>query len=705
MVNAPILAYPDTNKEFILTTDASGQALGYILSQKDNEENERVIAYGGRALRKSERNYPITELEGLAIVEGIKAYHPYIANSHFTIVTDHMALKYLMNVKADTGRIARWALALQGYDYTVIHRKGVANTNADALSRREYDPEKEVETKADTPPFIDMLPVETVRTVFDYDTDEPNKEGYIDPAVKATVTIASLIGGSIGEAQKECKEVGPMYDYLSNNDLPDDDKLARMIVLESDQYGIRDGTLYHIFSPRTKGVLKMDKMINQLVVPVTLRPQILSEYHDSLVGGGHQGFDRTYHAIKSKYYWKGMYAQVDSYVRTCKQCQLSKRSHNSRPAPLHPMPVAAIFQRWHMDFLGPLKKAEGGEQYILLVVDSFSRWCEAFALKDQDATTVATILYEQIFTRYGAPRELISDRGANFMSKLVMALCKLFEVKRHHTSAYHPQTNAACERMNSTIGQALRVYVKDDQSDWPSMLPGIMMAYRMTPAMRSTEFSPYFLVFGREMLTPIDTEMIPPADVPNTHAQHLKQIVENLRLATTLAKENVKHNIERNRKAYDATAKDPDFKIGQTVLLYTPHVQKGLSAKLQIKWKGPYYIVECCQNHTYSLRHANTHVLMKTVVHANRLKPFNESDNAQREEIVDEGDYSEEADTPEDSTNKQSDSDANDHTINRQVTMYRQTSRKKSRLKTRSKGCCVLNGTRASCGTGSSGLT
>ena len=465
LVNAPILAYPDTNKEFILTTDASGQALGYILSQKDNEENERVIAYGGRALRKSERNYPITELEGLAIVEGIKAYHPYIANSHFTIVTDHMALKYLMNVKADTGRIARWALALQGYDYTVIHRKGVANTNADALSRREYDPEKEVETKADTPPFIDMLPVETVRTVFDYDTDEPNKEGYIDPAVQATVTIASLIGGSIGEAQKECKEVGPMYDYLSNNDLPDDDKLARMIVLESDQYGIGDGTLYHIFSPRTKGVLKMDKIINQLVVPVTLRPQILSEYHDSLVGGGHQGFDRTYHAIKSKYYWKGMHAQVDSYVRTCKQCQLSKRSHNSRPAPLHPMPVAAIFQRWHMDFLGPLKKAGGGEQYILLVVDSFSRWCEAFALKDQKATTVATILYEQIFTRYGAPRELISDRGANFMSKLVMALCKLFEVKRHHTSAYHPQTNAACERMNSTIGQALRVYVKDDQSD------------------------------------------------------------------------------------------------------------------------------------------------------------------------------------------------------------------------------------------------
>ena len=108
---------------------------------------------------------------------------------------------------------------------------------------------------------------------------------------------------------------------------------------------------------------------------------------------------------------------------------------------------------------------------------------EAFALKDLKATTVATVLYEHIFTRYGAPRELISDRAAQFMSKLVQALCKMFAVKRHSTSSYHPQTNASCERMNSTIGQALRAYVKDDQSNWPSILPGILMAYRMTPAM------------------------------------------------------------------------------------------------------------------------------------------------------------------------------------------------------------------------------
>ena len=177
------------------------------------------------------------------------------------------------------------------------------------------------------------------------------------------------------------------------------------------------------------------------------------------------------------------------------------------------------------------------------------------------------------------------------MSKLVAALCSMFAVKRHCTSAYHPQTNASCERMNITIGQALRAYVKDDQSDWPSMLPGILMAYRMTPAMRSTDFSPYFLVFGHDMLTPIDTEIMPPENVPKTYEQHLKQTIENLRLARSLAKENVNRNIDKNKEAYDANAKEPNFKVGQTVLLYTPQVQKGLSSKLQRKWKGPYYIV------------------------------------------------------------------------------------------------------------------
>ena len=91
LIKPPILAFPDFDNEFVLTTDASGQAIGYILGQVQNRK-EVVIAYGGRALRKAEKCYTISELECLAVIEGVKTYHQYLANSHFTIYTDHSAL-------------------------------------------------------------------------------------------------------------------------------------------------------------------------------------------------------------------------------------------------------------------------------------------------------------------------------------------------------------------------------------------------------------------------------------------------------------------------------------------------------------------------------------------------------------------------------------------------------------------------------------
>ena len=119
-------------------------------------------------------------------------------------------------------------------------------------------------------------------------------------------------------------------------------------------------------------------------------------------------------------------------------------------------------------------------------------------------------------------------------------------------------------------------------------------------------------------------------------------------------------------------AKDPDFKVGQTVLLYTLHVQKGLSAKLQRKWKGPYYIVECCPNHTSSLTHADTHVLQKTLVHANRLnRPFSESRIPQGGKTQEQGGNTEQKEnSPADETerpNSQPDLTVNEDIISRQL--------------------------------------
>ncbi|GET58727.1 enzymatic polyprotein, putative [Rhizophagus irregularis DAOM 181602=DAOM 197198] len=135
LIQYPILRHPDWKKEFLLVTDASGKGLGAVLSQKDEKGKEVVLVYASRSLLPAEENYPITELECLGIVWGIQHFHKYLIDRKFKVITDHSALKGLMNAKIPKGKRARWVMELQQYNFEVIHRSGKENTNADALSR------------------------------------------------------------------------------------------------------------------------------------------------------------------------------------------------------------------------------------------------------------------------------------------------------------------------------------------------------------------------------------------------------------------------------------------------------------------------------------------------------------------------------------------------------------------------------------------
>ena len=624
LVNPPILSYPDSTQEFILTTDASKLAIAYILSQK-RDGKECVIEYGGRAIRKNEKAFSSSDLEGLAVLEGIKAYRPYLVHDHFKVITDHSALQYLKNVKADTGRLARWAIQLQSYDYEVIHRKGLKNKNADALSRREYDTTEENPAHAsdDILPFSEVFtadatnPNPLLETTFQYDTLPKPDPTHATPCSSAFIaTIQSI---DIIKDQQKCPEIGPLYTYIDKGVLPLDNQLALKILAQADDFGLEERVLTHLYYPRAKGKTKTDRMVRQVVIPTSLRSTILTEFHDSL---GHFAFDRTYNALKAKYYWPNMYRDVYEYTHSCDMCQRAKPHYHSKPAPLHPLPIESTFDRLHIDFVGPLKTSSEGHKHILVITDSFSKWCEAFPVHSQETDVVAKILYREIFTRYGAPRSIVSDRGQVFMSKLISAICELFAVKRHFTSAYHPASNAGVERFNGVLGTALRTYVKDDQSDWHDMIPGILMAYRSTPAIRSTGYSPYYLVFGKTMQLPIDISLVPKPSLTTSHRLHIENVIQNLQLARQIATENAQQNQATNKTIYDRKAKTPTFSIGDLVLLHNPKVPLGHSKKLHRPYSGPWYISEEGPHGTFKLHHSVTHKAMKSFIHPNRLKPF-----------------------------------------------------------------------------------
>lgn len=134
MCNKPVLKYPDFSKPFILSTDASGIAIGAVLSQL-HEGNEHPIAYASRQLNKAEKNYGATERELLALVWATKYFRCYLYGRKFTAITDHSALRWMLSLKDPSSRLTRWALRLSEFDYDVAHKPGKKHANADALSR------------------------------------------------------------------------------------------------------------------------------------------------------------------------------------------------------------------------------------------------------------------------------------------------------------------------------------------------------------------------------------------------------------------------------------------------------------------------------------------------------------------------------------------------------------------------------------------
>ena len=636
LLNTPVLRYPDWNKPFILTTDASITAISYILGQKDEDKKEYAVAYGGRALKGAEKNYKIHELECLAMIEGVRAYHHYLSNQPFVAITDNIALKWLNNTKHTTPRLLRWSLVLQGYNYEIQHRPGTQNKNADALSRREYDSDISPQSKIDEACLDETAILSIDPTIFSKTTNKPKEDKPVkmtyetefkysfDTPEPALASINAISPINLAEAQKNCEDFAQIYRYLDTNELPTTKAEARNVILQSEQYILDNGVLFQLYTPRTRSVPQHQAVIRQLAVPKSWRADVLRSYHDSLLGGGHQGFDRTYAAIRLKYFWPKMYATVLDYVKSCDPCQRAKRHFHSHPAPLQNMPIVGRFDRWHMDILGPLSKSSEGHKYILLIVDSYTRWPEAFPLKTQEATEIGKVLYKEIFSRYGAPRSILSDRGQNFMSKLVDAICQLFQVTRLHTSSYHPCTNATCERMNSTLAQAIRTYYPNSDPNWPECLPGILMAYRMTPATQSTSLSPYFMVFGKQMNLPFDTALTPQEALPATTKTQIQYVLDNLSLSEKIANENLEKHRESSKTYYDKNCKDPTYNLGDRVMLHDPKVPKGESRKTHLFWTGPYYITAVLGHYNYRVRHSTTNKEMKSPVHANRLKPYHD---------------------------------------------------------------------------------
>lgn len=289
-----------------------------------------------------------------------------------------------------------------------------------------------------------------------------------------------------------------------------------------------------------------------------------------------------------------MYADLSDYVRSCSDCQQTKRPVHLRKAPLKSLPVEDVFSRFHLDYLGPLP-ASNGFRYVLVAIDSTSLYPEIHPTKTCDADVTAQVLYDQVFSRYGCPLSILTDRGSCFRSSLTSALCKLFKVKQVFTSSHHPQTNSRAENMNSIILKSLRIYCKD-QFQWSAFLPAIAWAYRASTT-TSHNFSPFEVLFGTKMRAPIDTSILNDVRTSPNIDIYLQHMIPKIEMTREIAKRNMRDCNENTQFYYDRNAAYPRYSVGQKVLLYDPANQKGVCKKLKHRWIGPFFITAECDGY------------------------------------------------------------------------------------------------------------
>ena len=240
-----------------------------------------------------------------------------------------------------------------------------------------------------------------------------------------------------------------------------------------------------------------------------------------------------------------------------------------------------------------------------------------------------------MFTVFGVPLSILTDRGQSFVGDLISELSRLCKVKRLRTSAYHPATNAQCERFNSTLWTALKTYCTD-QNCWDEYLPSILAAYRATPSIYSTHYSPFYVLYGREMRLPLDLDLIPKPTKSKNIDAYIEKMVEKLKVVRDIAKQNIEHHNKLSKSQYDKNARPANFEIGDKVLLYNPKVPTHHSPKLWNKYyRGPYYICEKVGDTNYFVRDAKTQARINHPVHANRLKLFVDGEELRSEPVGD----------------------------------------------------------------------
>jgi len=627
LTSEPVMAYPDFSRDFELHVDASQEGLGGVLYQRQEDGHLAVIGYGSRTLTPAEKNYHIHsgKLEFLALKWAItERFRDYLYHApHFTVYSDNNPLTYILTTaRLDSAR-HRWVAELADYNFDIRYKPGRLNGDADGLSRMPLDERqlKEHTEKFDTSALAAVLENSACQ--------QKGKAAWVavlsdDPAVMnitdGVEPVKPIPLAELKKAQHNDPDVGPVVRAKTNRkekptEVANMSAETRVLLREWDRLKVNsDGLLARtVHDPETKTK-------EQLVLPKRYKEEVLRHLHNDM---GHLGVERTLTLARERFFWPFMARDISQYVTQRCSCIKAKPPTRHERAPLESIKTSAPFELLSIDFLH-LEKSSGGHEYILVLMDHFTRYAQAYATKNKTAKTVAEKIFNDFVLRFGLPARIHHDQGGEFENKLMQEMQKLCGVASSRTTPYRPQGNGQVERFNRTLLNMLKTLPSDKKNRWHLSLHKMVHAYNCTRN-EATGYSPFYLLFGRSPRLPVDIVFsleAPEHQTPAPTSKYVQEFKESLQEAYKKAATSAEREAEHNRKRFNKTARAVTIRPGDRVLVRNM-TERGGPGKLRSYWEDEVYTVlrrMGDESPVYEVQQENNRRSRTRVLHRNMLR-------------------------------------------------------------------------------------
>ena len=576
-----VIAFPDYSLPFFIHCDASNTGLGGVLYQE--QERLRVISYASRTLSPAEKNYNLHsgKLEFLAlkwcITEKFKDYLHF--GPRFTVFTDNNPLTYVLSTAKLNAAGLRWVAQLADYEFDIKYRPGKLNIDADFLSRHPVE-EFEVRVTGEN----ELISAEDVNIIFSEASKKDKQLSEILSLKCLAMDVVEPQEGSpritreqLNKEQMVDAVISPIIQAMSENRAMDTN-VSRDSKLLNKQRGkllLENGVLFR-------------KTINykQIVLPKRLHSIVFKELHNNM---GHLG--RVWELARKRFYWPNMRRDIELYVQKQCRCVMSKKKNSPDRAPLVPITSSHPFELVSVDFC-KLDECKGGYKFAMVVCDHFTRFTQVYATKNKKGRTAADVIFNKFILQYGWPERLHHDQGGEFENRCFERLHQLSGIKSSHTTPYHPEGDGQVERMNRTMLNMLKCLEEEQKGDWSNHLAKLAFAYNATTH-KSTGYSPFFLLMGREPVLPVDWVFGLEIEKLDTGKKSYDKLVSDwktsMQQALEIARRNAGKSGEYNKEYYDKRAKGVPLAVGDKVLCRNR--EKGGTGKLRSHWEKVIYTV------------------------------------------------------------------------------------------------------------------